>query len=264
MCTVTPLILIMKNLTYFFFAASIVALTALSACEKDKEEQDPAITEGRINLNMKAVWGDEPFSVGTVYSDPFDRPILTESLRAYVSNISVIREDGSEVLLADIALINFNDGATFSAPIPAGRYTGIRFDIGVPTDRNTDQDPAQYPSAHPLSVQSSQGMFWTWNSGYIFVKFEGKVGLDGNPVDMTDPYGFHVGLDQFYRELSFSKSFEIGANATDIDVIFDAGTFLTGPDDTIDLEEDFITHTMSNVPLANRFMNLFSNSIRVE
>ncbi len=254
----------MKNRSYLFFATFIVALTTLSACNKDKEEQDPEITEGRINLNMKAVWGDQPFSLGTVYTDPFDRPILTESLRAYVSNIFVIREDGSEVLLTDVALINFNDGATFTSTIPAGRYTGIRFGVGVPEHLNTDQDPAQYPSAHPLSVQSSQGMFWTWNSGYIFVKFEGKVGLDGNPVDMTDPYGFHIGLDQFYREFNFSKSFDIGESATELNVVFNAATFLTGQDDTIDLEQDYITHTMSNVPLAGRFMELFSNSISIE
>lgn len=254
----------MKNFTYLFFAAFIVALTALTSCKKDEEEQDPEITEGTVRVNMKAVWGDQPFSLGTVYNDPFDRPILTESFRAYMSNLFVIREDGSEVLLSEIALINFNDGATFTATIPAGRYTGLRFDIGVPEDRNTDQDPAQYASEHPLSVQSSQGMFWTWNSGYIFVKFEGKVGLDGDPVDMTDPYGFHIGLDQFYREFEFSKSFEVGANAAEIDVIFDAGTFLTGADDTIDLAEDFMTHTMSNMPLATRFIDLFSNSISLE
>ena len=175
-----------------------------------------------------------------------------------------VKADGSTVLIEDVDLVNFNNGAVFSQTLPNGDYTGIRFGIGVPADLNTGQDPAQYPSSHPLSVEASESMFWTWNSGYIFSKFEGKLALDNDPNNMIDPYAFHIGTDNFYLDIELAHSFTVSGNTQTVDVVFDASSFLTGADDTIDLATDNITHTMGNMPLANRFNALFSNSIRVE
>ncbi len=52
--------------------------------------------------------------------------------------------------------------------MPAGKYTGVKFTIGVPFDRN-HLDLTTQPS--PLSITR---MFWAWNSGHKFLRFDSK------------------------------------------------------------------------------------------
>jgi hypothetical protein len=259
----------MKTHLSFWLGAALLIGT-LAGCDQEDETTDPTPTptptptSGTVEVNFRAAWGDQPFAIGTTYSDPDNRPMLVETFKAYLSDVSLIKTDGTPVLIEDIDLVNFNNGATYSQTIPNGEYIGIRFGIGVPAELNTGQDPAQYPSSHPLSVEASESMFWTWNSGYIFSKFEGKVALDNDPNNMIHPYAFHIGTDNFYLDIELAHSFTVAGNTTAVDVVFDASSFLTGADDTIDLATDNITHTMGNMPLANRFNALFGNSIRVE
>jgi len=259
----------MKTQLSFWLGAALLIGT-LAGCDKEDETTDPTPTptptptSGTVEVNFRAEWDDQPFAIGTTYADPFDRPMVVETFKAYISELHAIKADGSHVHVADVDLVNFGTGATFSHSLPIGDYIGLHFGVGVPADLNTGQDPAQYASSHPLSVESSQGMFWTWNSGYIFNKFEGKLALDNDPNNMVDPYAFHIGTDNFYLDVHIDHAFSITSGTTGIDVVFDASTFLTGADDTIDLATDNITHTMGNMPLANRFNALFGNSIRVE
>jgi len=81
---------------------------------------------------------------------------------------------------------------------------------------------------------------------------------------MTNSYAFHVGTDQFYQEHIFAIDFEIGEEREDLTIEFDADKFLFNADDTIDLAEDNLTHTMDNMPLAMRFMELYNSAIRVK
>lgn len=239
---------------------SVFIALSISACKKDKD----LVEDGVVRVSLQAKWGNENFSAGNIYADPFNRPLLVESFKAFIHNIHVVDEDGQHHQLHDIALVDFNNGLTVEKTLPAGRYTAIGMSAGVPEARNTGQDPAQYPNAHPLSVQQSQGMFWTWNSGYIFIKYEGKVTLEESPQPLTDPFGFHIGTDGFYLPFTFNRSFEVGAQRTDLTIVFDVKKFLQGPDDTIDLSQDFMTHTMSNMSLANRFMSLFGQAVRLQ
>ncbi|MFC6617428.1 MbnP family protein [Deinococcus radiophilus] len=49
--------------------------------------------------------------------------------------------------------------------------TGLRFDVGVPRELNhLDATTAKAP----LSIE--EGMYWAWNSGYIFFSLHGDVG----------------------------------------------------------------------------------------
>lgn len=240
----------MKIFSSAFYALAICAL-AFTGCE------DPEALTGTVQLNAKAMWDDQDLMIGETYQDPFDRPILVEQFKMYISSITLLREDGAEFMMEDVDLINFNANWSASTTVPAGSYTGIKFGIGVPAEWNTGEDPAQYESSNPLSVQSSQGMFWTWNSGYIFLKFEGKTALDGDASNMTDSYAFHIGTDNYYRTVTLDKIFTIGEDDAVVDVAVNCAEFLEGNGDTIDLEQDFITHTGDNMPLAARFMDLF-------
>jgi hypothetical protein len=82
-------------------------------------------------------------------------------------------------------LIDYSNAAshTVSLKAPKGPYDSIQFMLGVDSFHNTSG--AQTGALDPL-----HGMFWTWNSGYIFAKFEGLVARSsGSHI----PFAHHVG-----------------------------------------------------------------------
>lgn len=50
--------------------------------------------------------------------------------------------------------------------MPSGTYTSINFLIGVDSTRNVS-------GAQVGALDPANGMFWTWNSGYIMAAYEG-------------------------------------------------------------------------------------------
>ncbi|MBX9851532.1 MAG: hypothetical protein K2X86_07205 [Cytophagaceae bacterium] len=84
--------------------------------------------------------------------------------------------------------------------MPVGNYTDIRFNIGVPRNIN-HSDPSLAPP--PLDLGKG-GMFWEWNSGYIFFLAEGKCEeLKGNI------FHFAIGGDARIMPFSFGNIFDI-------------------------------------------------------
>jgi hypothetical protein len=111
-------------------------------------------------------------------------------------------------------------------------------------------------------------MFWTWNTGYIFLKFEGKAdttGVDGN--ELLWPVAIHVGDDPFYSRFSSPTmviNVEQGKTKTlhvniHVDEILAAGAA-----SELDFATDAITHTSNNLELAEAFMTNYINAITVE
>lgn len=234
----------------------------LSSCEHDKDGP------GTLQVVFSAEFKGEPFEVGTVYYDDMGNRIRIDNFMSYFSAINVLTPDGTEIPMKDFALINFNDGATYSVELDSKEYKGLTFNLGIPKEFNKDVDPTTYPNDHPLSVQGSQGMFWHWNTGYIFTKFEGKADTTGvEGAEILHPFAFHVGDDPMFRQhddaSNFNFKIEQGSTKV-IHVIIDVEKIMKGEGDQIDIATDYITHTSGNTALATRFMNNFNEAIRVE
>lgn len=243
-----------------YFSLLILAIV-LFGCKKDEENNE--VTSGKVSVDVRATWDGASLVIGDTYTNSFGHPMRVEQFKSYITGIKAVKADGSTVKISDAELVNFENTNTFTATLPAGNYTALRFAIGVPADINTGTDPASYPNDSPLSISGAQGMFWTWNSGYIFVKFEGKTAFDANATTLNQPYAFHIGTDNFYAEHDHAINFTIGESTANLDITFEAEKFLNGTDDTIDLQTDYITHTTDNMPLATRFMELYNDAITV-
>jgi uncharacterized repeat protein (TIGR04052 family) len=162
--------------------AALLAVTALSI-PVEAQTQDIAIRfAGRVN--------GQPFECGKSYPDiGTTRSVITPSdFRMYVSGVHLINRQGEAVKveleqdkvwqLEDIALLDFENAQgpcrngtpalnqTIRGRVPVGQYTGLRFTLGVPFARNHG-DPTVAPA--PLS---STAMFWNWQGGYKFLKFD--------------------------------------------------------------------------------------------
>ncbi len=179
--------------------------------------------------------------------------IKPSTLKFYLSTISFKTSDGAYVFAQDAMLFDQEDGSdTISLVIPNGA-TQISFGIGVPQGTNTG-DPTTYPNSHPYSVKGSNGMHWSWNTGYRFVVYEGKrdSSLTGN---FTDPFAFHTGTDSLYKTVSYP----LPDGVTAIKIALDVTKLFTN----IDLKKEYETHTVGNPDLARRFTNNFAGALTV-
>lgn len=240
-----------KTYTSVLFLFMAVLLASCNGC-KDK----PAVVEGSglMNVVFQPKWGDQPFVMQQEYIDSYGTRFRCDRFQQYISMMSLVDEDGSIVQLRDFILLNFLNSNTYSFTLPEGNYQTLQLGLGVPRAYNKNQDPTQYPSSHPLSIQGNQGMFWTWNSGYIFSKFEGKC--DDSPDgagDLLTPIAIHAGNDTCYREVSLGGlSLNIRSDQErTLYIDFDVQKILTNPNGgAIDIAVDGVTHTSTNERLA--------------
>ena len=95
------------------------------------------------------------------YTNPFGELYQLTRLKYYISHIGLAKKPESRVELIEA-------GATDSIIMnpKAGNYSKLYFTLGV--DSALNNSGAQAGALDPLN-----GMFWTWNSGYIFFKMEG-------------------------------------------------------------------------------------------
>lgn len=166
-----------------------------------------------ITLTFRGFVGNRPFACGTAYSGigTGDSQFLPSDFRFYVSGIKLLAMTGEEVPLEleqdgvwqyqDVALIDFETGpgdgcgegssatnTSVRGSVPAGVYTGIKFDLGLPFELNHGNVSTAPP---PLNYTA---MFWSWNDGYKFLRVDtlddkfrvhlGSTGCDGStPAD---------------------------------------------------------------------------------
>jgi hypothetical protein len=254
-----------------FFALSIVTLVLLSSC-KDKSPEDTIKEEvtmpAKVSIRFKPMWHDQDFVMQNVYFDDFGNRIRIDKFMHYISFITLRKDDGTDVVLKDFHLANFYNDNSFEFEVPAGNYNKLKFGIGIPEEYNKDQDPAQYASSNPLSVAGSQGMFWTWNTGYIFVKFEGMADTTGTEgAELLHPVAIHIGDDPLYRRYGTPEMdiAVVKGQTTDLTVKIHVDQILsTGGASDIDFATDAITHTSNNLVLATTFMDNYLQAITVE
>jgi len=148
-----------------------------------------------VTLDFRAQVGDLPFACGQSYQDVglSHSHWVPADLRFYIHGIRMLKADHSEQpvrLVQDIwqnddtVLLDFenknppcNDGTpqtntSVRGFVPAGEYTGVRFILGVPFDKN-HQDSSSAPS--PLNLTS---LFWSWQGGYKFLRIDSFIVLE--------------------------------------------------------------------------------------
>jgi uncharacterized repeat protein (TIGR04052 family) len=143
-----------------------------------------------IELKFSAQVNGQPFSCGQSYTDigTTKSTITPSDFRFFVSEVELLDAQGRATPLVltqdktwqveNVALLDFENGTgpcrngtvatntSVRGTVPSGKYTGIRFTLGVPFNLN-HVDPTTAPA--PLS---STAMFWTWQGGYKFLKVD--------------------------------------------------------------------------------------------
>ena len=167
-------------------AGSSLAL-ALAACGHGESAGLP------LRVEISHVVGAAPLRLGDQYSTAAGDGWSAERLRYYLSNFRLRRVDGSWFANPQSAdssrgyfLVDEADAASKQfqfGPVPPGSYGGLEFLVGVDAARNG-------AGAQTGSLDPARGMFWTWNTGYIFFLFEGHSPQSG---DAAHALTYHVG-----------------------------------------------------------------------
>ncbi len=258
--------MIMKKGLRTSFLAIMVVLSIASCRDKDdpKDEQTEVSANGTIKIGITTKWQNNLYNNAAVVSDNYGNQLRIDNFVSYVSTLSLLKADGSAWLLKDYSLINFAQNNLLEFSVPKGDYTGIRFLLGVPADVNTDTDPAQYPNGHVLGIAGSQGMFLTWNTGYIFTKLEGKADTSGTNQPLLYSFAYHTGNDHFTTLVTLDKNITVNDGTAQneyltlqIDKIFSPNI---GAE--INLAQDPGFHSPG--PLMSAFVNNFGNAFSIE
>lgn len=248
----------MKQIQHIFFL--LITVLVFTSCDRE-----PPIPEvGAVKIEFSPTVNGEIFGGSEVYTSPEGRDYRVDFFRMYVSEISLIKEDGSEVLLSEVNLFDIANGGPakrlkhgFTAynvyqEVEPGSYKGIKFGIGIPDWLNTD--PATYAVDHPLSIGNQ--MYWSWRAGYRFISIEGKVdstqAMDG--VALGQSFGYHIGKDsvnspnEIYQELVFDSpddAFTVTENEeAHIEFDIDVNQIFFSTADPIDLVNDAVSHSV--------------------
>jgi len=187
------------------FAFLIFGTAILLSCKKDEKIESEITTDKKPSavFNFKALVDNTPLITNSKwYKNANGDSFTVTKFNYYISNIKFKRADGSVFSETEsYHIIKHVEGVTsFTvANLPEGNYTQIEFLIGVDSLRNVSG--AQTGDLSPDSL-----MFWDWNSGYIFFKFEGRYKTINKPV--VDIYNMHIGgfsgPDNFIKKCTFS------------------------------------------------------------
>jgi len=146
-----------------------------------------------LRIEISHVVGEAPLQLGDSYKTAAGDTWSAERLRYYLSNFRVRRADGVWFVNPQSAdssrgyfLVDEADGASKQfqiGPLPAGTYSGLEFLVGVDAQRNG-------AGAQTGTLDPARGMFWTWNTGYIFFQFDGH-----SPQSTADAQAltYHIG-----------------------------------------------------------------------
>jgi hypothetical protein len=162
----------MKRILMF----SCVALL-LNACKKDDVPNYNSSVKAPLSVEFDNVVGSSDLQLNTgVYTNAAGEKFTITKLKYYVSNFKLTKADGTVYVVPQDScyfLIDESDESTHEPilNVPEGEYTSISFLIGVDSLRNTT-DISQRTSVLDVSGVATD-MYWSWNSGYIFLKLEG-------------------------------------------------------------------------------------------
>lgn len=158
-----------------------------------------------VSIQFKAMVGNVDLACGKSYPDvgTTKSTITPRDFRFYVHNIRLVDHDGKETpvelkqddkwQLDNVALLDFENAtgscangtpetnASVVGSVASGHYTGLRFTMGVPFEKN-HTDLTKMPP--PLNLTA---LAWVWNAGRKFAR------LDFSSTGAPRGWAIHLG-----------------------------------------------------------------------
>lgn len=244
----------MKSLRYVLAIACLVIL--FSSCKKISNE---IIGDSKASFTIEfehQVNGKSIVLNTNTYLNAKNEQFNISTFKYYVSNIKLTNTNGTVVTIpesyflideskSESKLITLNN-------IPIGDYTKIEYTIGVDYAKN-------FAGAQTGALDPINGMFWTWNSGYIFLKLEGSSPAS-NATNNT--LTFHIGgvidpnntIRTFSAEINTANPLRIRTDKKpDMHFIVNVASLFTGKTDISFANLNFTMGGSNSVIIADNY-----------
>jgi hypothetical protein len=183
----------MQNLKKYLLLS--IAAMAFVSCSNDNDT--PAANNVTLEFNntfknTTIVLGDATAASATTNTSAAGQIHHFSELKYVISNIRLIKDDGSEVpynindLDKGATVVDQAKTATLSyvlSNIPSGTYNQIKFGLGIKQDQNT-LDQVKFPNFYAAAGANDTEMMWEWGSGYRFTKIEGFYDTDNKTMSI--------------------------------------------------------------------------------
>ena len=145
-----------------------------------------AQTEG-ISVSFVPVFGENSLELEKYYPISENDSVMIEGFKWYISQVALLQNGESvweEPKSYHLLEVEKENTLAFSLPVPPGLvFNQLRFSLGIDSLTNVS-------GAMGGDLDPSRGMYWTWQSGYINLKLEGRSNLCQN---RNHEFGFHLG-----------------------------------------------------------------------
>jgi len=180
--------------------------------------------QNTVAISFQAVYKSSPIQVeNKLYPLSGKDSISFESIKFYISRIELFKDQ--KLIWKEqnsFHLVDIENPETSKIKLQSNQFTefnGIRFTLGIDSITNVagvlggDLDP-------------TNGMYWTWDNGYINVKIEGNSKLCKT---RNNEFQFHIG--GYKKEVNTARSVSLSTdNQKNIKVLLDLNEVLKGID----------------------------------
>lgn len=259
----------MKNYIFVF-----VALWCLFACKKKSTNDIRSGDKGTIIIEFDNVVGSTDVELNSAtYTNGSGEDFNISALDYFVSNIRLKKVDGSEYVVpkdSSYFLIKEEEVGTHEIElnIPAGDYNGISFIVGVDSLKNVAPISERTGVLDPAG--QAAGMYWSLNSGYIFLKMEGS-----SPASTTadKKISYHIGGFGGHDSPTMNNIKTVTLNAPGgmsakvrkevqrppvIHIFADAGKILDGTSSVSIAEHSIVHFSDISTTIANNYSAMFN------
>jgi hypothetical protein len=140
-----------------------------------------------ITLSIRPLFSNSPLHLDSLYTSDKKDTVIIEALRFYVSSIELMNNDNLVWKETNsYHLIDASEPSSLAISLsspPNIAYNKIKFNLGIDSSTNVS-------GAHGGALDPTRGMYWTWQSGYINLKLEGKSKLCKT---RNNEFAFHLG-----------------------------------------------------------------------
>ena len=172
----------MKPISFIFTCFLLISVTGMGFIRDGYNKTQ----QRQFALSFQHTIGGDKLVLGNLCKNILGENIIIEKFKYYVSNFSVTDNNGQITKLpAQYFLIDEADplSKNIVLTVPGASIKRICFLIGVDSIKNVSG--AQTGALDPLN-----GMFWTWNSGYIMAKLEGSSDVSASQGHY---FTYHIG-----------------------------------------------------------------------
>lgn len=264
----------MKTFVDILFALCCTAVT-FSSCTKNDNATGQSADLVSMSVEFDNIVGGQNLFLNSVnYTNASGELFNVSLLQYFISNIKLKRTDGTEYTVnpdSSYFLIKESDPLTRFARFkaPAGDYKQLSFVLGVDSLRST-MDIDKRTGVLDPSGGMDDGMYWGWNSGYIFFKIEGI-----SPAAPVDPSGqrkfrYHIGGFGGYAAPTINNIKTITLDLTasgiaqaregrtsNIHLMVDALKALNGTTNISIASEPSVMFSEYSVNIANNYTSMF-------